>query len=468
MAKGYAQQYGKDFHETYAPVARLASIRSTIAFAAKSGMHIRQYDVATAYLNGELDEEVHMEVPDRMEEILEHIVRTEGNKNQVAIKATAMLNGLATGDKVCLMNKALYGLKQAGRAWNKRLDRELRALGAKPTNRDPCVYVRHRKEILIIIIYVDDMLVMCRDPEEITRFGREMANLFEVKDLGDLKRCLGMDFSRSDEGIFVNQRTYIKDILLRFRMSDCNAVSTPLDIGMKLVRGAVWSTDDGEKPPYRELVGCLLYLSLATRPDIAHAASALNQFNDCFNETHWGAAKRILRYLKGTSDQGILYSHRNDSLAGYVDANWGRSTDDRRSFTGYAFIMNGGTVAWDSRKQRTVALSTTEAEYMALSEAAKEAVHLQCFLLELGAIDAGPVKLFNDNVSAQRLAINPVFHARTKHIDIRHQFVREVVESGQVVLGHVASDEMPADVLTKALRPKHVRCVDLLGLKMST
>lgn len=149
-----------------------------------------------------------------------------------------MLSALAAGDKVCLMNKALYGLKQADRAWNKRLDRELRALGAKPANEDPCVYVRHRKEIQIIIIYVDDILVMCRDPEEINRFGRELTNLFKVKDFGDLKRCLGMDFSRSDKGIFVNQRTYIKDILLRLGMSDCNAVSTPLDVGTKLIRGA--------------------------------------------------------------------------------------------------------------------------------------------------------------------------------------------------------------------------------------
>lgn len=468
VAKGYAQQYGKDFHETYAPVARLDSIRSAVAFAAKSDMHIRQYDVTTAYLNGELDEKVYMEVPDRMEEILKYIIRTEKNKDQVAIKATDMLNTLAAGDKVCLMNKALYGLKQAGRAWNKRLDKELRTLGANPTNGDPCVYVRHRKEILIIIIYVDDLLVLCRDPKEIACFGRELANLFEIKDLGDLKRCLGMDFFRRDEGIFINQRTYINDILLRFGMSECNPVSTPLEAGTKMTKGTPWSDADGKKPPYRELVGCLLYLSLATRPDIAHAASVLSQFNDCFNGNHWGAAKRVLRYLKGTSELGICYRSKDESLAGYVDADWGGSTDDRRSFTGYTFIMCGGAVAWDSRKQRTVALSTTEAEYMALSEAAKEAVHIQRFLLELGAIEVGPTKLFNDNVSAQKLATNPVFHARTKHIDIRHHFVREVVESGQVTLEHVASDEMPADVLTKALtRPKHNRCVDLLGLRRS-
>lgn len=241
-------------------------------------MHIRQYDVA--YLNEELDEEVFMEIPEQLEEVLRYIVRTEGSKDQEAVQATNMLNEMVAEDKVCLMNKALYGLKQVGRAWNKQLDKELRALGANPT--DPCVYVKHRKEILIIIVYVDDLLVMSRPRGS---FGRELASLFEVKDLGDLKCCLRIDFSRSSKDIFVNQRTYIEEILLRFGMSECNAVSTPLDVGTKLARSSPWSNTNDEKPPYRELVGCLLYLSLTIRPDIAHAASVLSQY-DCFNETH--------------------------------------------------------------------------------------------------------------------------------------------------------------------------------------
>lgn len=407
-----------------------------------------------------------MDMPGRMTEVLHHIV-SEGRTTDPSVKkAKAMLDELATGDKVCKMRKALYGLKQAGRAWNRRLDKELRTLGAKPTNGDPCVYTRKQaNELMVILIYVDDILVMCRDPKEIDRFGDRLAELFEIKVLGDLKRCLGMDFTRGKDGIHINQGTYIRDTLQRFGMQDSNAVSTPLDVGTKLVKGEAWSGSDGEKPPYRELIGCLLYLSVATRPDIAHATSLLSQFNDCFNKVHWSAAKRVLRYLKGTSNQGILYRYGEESMAGYVDADWGGSSDDRRSFTGYAFILNGGAVAWDSRKQRTVALSTMEAEYMALSEAAKEAVHLQRLLLELGARKAGPVRLFNDNFSAQRLATNPVFHARTKHIDIRHHYVREIIESGQVVLEHVSSEEMPADILTKALtKPKHERCVDLLGL----
>ena len=364
------------------------------------------------------------------------------------------------------MRKALYGLKQAVRARYRRFDKELRVLGASPTKADPCVYLRHREGgFTIVVIYVHDILVISKDLEEISRFGRELSNIFEIKDISDLKRCLGMDFVRNVEGIFINQKTYITDILQRFEMKECNPVSTPLDVGTKLVRGNAWSESKGEKPPYWELIGCLLYLSVATRPDITHAASSLSQFNDCFNKTHWNAAKRTLRYLKGTDDYGIFYRRGKSLLVGYVDPDWGGSIDDRRSFTGYAFSMSGGVVAWDSRKQRTVALSTTEAKYMAMSEATKEAIHLKRFLQELGESGKKSIKLLVDNYSPQKLATNPVYHARTKHIDIRHHFVREIVESGEIVLEHVASDNMPADILTKALtKPKHEQCVHLLGL----
>lgn len=323
---------------------------------------------------------------------------------------------------------------------------------------------------MIIVVYVDDILVMSQDPGAIKGFGDRLASIFEVKDIGEIKRCLGMDFTRSRDGIFINQKTYVEDVLQRFRMQDCNPVSTPLDPGAKLVKGEPWTDADGERPPYRALVGCLLYLSVATRPDVAHAASVLSQFNDCFNKSHWGAAKRVLRYLKGTCDRGIFYSKEKVPLVGYADSDWGGSLEDRRSFTGYTFTMNGGAIAWDSKKQPTVALSTTEAEYMALSEAAKEAIHIKKFLRELGMDDVESLKILNDNVSAQRLATNPVYHARTKHIDIRHHFVREVVESGQVTIEHVGTNSMPADILTKALpRAKHETCVNLLGLmKQST
>lgn len=465
VARGFAQSYGKDFHETYAPVARLGSIRAAVALAARDGMYIRQYDVETAYLNGHLDEEVFMELPQWTGEALENIVRHGGRDRATIEKAASMSRQMASGDKVCRMNKALYGLKQAGRAWYERLDAELQSLGAIPTKADPCVYTTGRGgNFTMIIIYVDDILVMSRSEEQILEFGKALSQVFEIKDLGEVKRCLGMDFTRSKGGIFVNQRTYISDVLRRFRMLECNPVATPMDPGIRLERGNPWSEEDGERPPYRELIGCLLYLSVATRPDIAHATSSLSQYNDGFSKAHWNAAKRVLRYLKGTIDVGLFYRSEDNSMKGYADADWAGSKDDRRSYTGYAFLVAGGAVSWDSRKQRTVALSTAEAEYMALAEAAKEAIYLRRLLQELGSRVCS-ITLHSDNVSAQKLALNPVHHARTKHIDIRYHFIREVVQSGQVIVDHVASGDMAADILTKPLpRDPHRTCSGLLGL----
>lgn len=466
VAKGFLQQPGKDFHETYAPVARLSSIRTAIALAARNRMNIRQYDVTTAYLNGKLDEEVFMEIPRWFEDVLTFIINERIGDGEWISKVQEILSELQSGDTVCHMRKAIYGLKQAARVWHNLLDRELRNLGAHPTKSDPCVYLKNKGEkLMIIVIYVDDLLIMCKDHNEILNFGRGLSKVFDMKDVGDVKRCLGMDFVINQKGIFINHETYIASVLTRFGMIDCNQVSTPLDPGTHLTKDKVWEESDGEKPPYRELVGCLLYLSISTRPDLSHAACILSQFNDCFGKIHWNAAKRVLRYLKGTMKSGILYEYDNNELAGYVDADWGSSIHDRRSCTGYVFLLSGGAIVWDSRKQRTVALSTTEAEYMAMADAAKEIVHLRRFLLELETSEAKSIKLYVDNMSAQKLAVNPVHHSRTKHIDVRHHFIREVVKSGQVELEHVESGKMLADVLTKFLpKPRHEQCILSMGL----
>lgn len=296
-----------------------------------------------------------------------------------------MLKELSSGDKVCRIKRALYGLKQAGYVWHKRLYEELRKIGAEPTKSDSCINLKkNERTTVVIVIYVDDILIMCADNAEILCVGKSLSKIFEMKDVGELQRCLGMEFVINNTGIQINHKTYIDEILRRFGMFDCNPVSTPLDLGLELIKGKVCQKTDGAKPPYRELVGCLLYLSVSTRPDIAHAASVLGQFNDCFNKSHWSAAKRVLRYLKGTSEIGLFYESGNADLKGYVDADWVGSISDRRSFTGFLFMLSGGPIVWDSRKQRTVALSTTEDEYMVLAVAAKEIIHLRRFLVELG------------------------------------------------------------------------------------
>lgn len=205
---------------------------------------------------------------------------------------------------------------------------------------------------------------------------------------------------------------------------------------------------------------------MATRPDIAFSVSSLSQFNTCFDRTHWTAAKRVLRYLKNTMDVGLVFKTTEDSLKAYVDADWASNVSDRRSYTGFSFLLSAAPVSWDAKKQKTVALSSTESEYMALAESAKEAIFLRSFLEEMGFGDLADVTIFNDNLGAKKLAENPIFHARSKHINVRHHFVRQALRENMIHIEHVSTEDMGADILTKGLpRPKHVKCLDLLGLK---
>ncbi|XP_036142114.1 secreted RxLR effector protein 161-like [Monomorium pharaonis] len=239
-----------------------------------------------------------------------------------------------------------------------------------------------------------------------------------------------------------------------------------MDVSTKLSRNTAVSNEEQTAVPYRELVGFLMYIAMGSRPDIAHAVSCLICYNDCYQNAHW-TVKRVLRYLRGTLDYSIIYkSTGGQSLIGFVNADWGSCPDDSRSYSGYVFVLGGGSIIWESRKQRTVALSSTEAQYMGVSDAFKEDLYLRKFVGELGLKILGVVIVLCDNLEAQKLALNPIFHSRTKHIDIRHHFVREKLESGEIALRHVSTEDMAADVLTKGLpRDKHNKC--LRSLEMS-
>lgn len=263
----------------------------------------------------------------------------------------------------------------------------------------------------------------------------------------------------------MHQKGYIRDLLERFGMIDSKPVNTPMDVNVKLTKLEQDPSIEEKRLPFRELIGALMYLSVATRPDIAHAVSALSQFNTCFGQIHWTAAKRVLRYLKGSADLGLIFGPKTESIKGYVDSDWANCQIDRRSYTGYVFILSNGPISWESKKQRTVALSSTEAEYMGLAEAAKEAIYIGNFLKEMEFENLTDVRVLNDNMGAQRLSENPVFHARSKHIDTRHHFVRETLLTKQLKLEHISTDDMIADMMTKGLpRPKHRHCLEMIGL----
>lgn len=270
-----------------------------------------------------------------------------------------------------------------------------------------------------------------------------------------------MEFTQQENEITIRQSGYIKDILDRFGMSDSRAVSIPLNPGTKLNNNNEESNYEENNIPHRELIGALMYLAVYTRPDIAYAISYLSQFNN----SHWIAAKRVLRYLQGTRNVGLSFRKTGKSLIGFVDADWANCPNDRRSYTGFAFMLGGCPISWKARKERTVALSSTKAEYMALTKAVKEAINMKRFLHGFDKISK--VKIFCDNHSVLKLAKNPVFHNRSKHIDVRHHYVREIIKDECLKIAYIRTDKMAADILTKSLsKQKYENCMKLLGLNV--
>lgn len=466
VAQGFTQRPGVHFNETFAPVARIGSIRTMVSLAAHYGMKIHQLDVTTAFLNGRLEEDILMEPPKELPELLKAIADSKKD-DIVRKKAEVMLNEFNAGDKVCKLEKALYGLRQAGRSWHHTFDKTLKEYGAIATNADTCLYhIGQGEDATLIAIYVDDVLIASRNEKDIERISDFLSQRFNIKRLGEVHQCLGIEFNRDGNSISMNQRGYINEVLRRFGMDDCNPVSTPFDPSVKLEKGIDKSSKRELDLPYREIMGCLTYIASSTRPDIAFSASYLGQFNNCYDESHWKAAKRVLRYLKGTQDIGLIYRPDSKPLIGYTDSDWGSCQVDRRSHSGFVFILSGCPVTWDAKKQKTVALSTCEAEYMALAEVAKEAVFLQRFLRELGFNDLSDITVYGDNLGAIKLASNPVFHQRSKHIDIKYHYVRDALRDEDIKIKHVPTADMIADILTKGLpRKKHTDCLKKAGMR---
>lgn len=362
--------------------------------------------------------------------------------------------------------KSLYGLRQSGVQWHKKLIEKLSELGLEALAQDQCLFMSQKNgKIILIATYVDDMIIATNDNEWMDEIKRELSNSFEMKDLGKIDRCLGIEFSRDKhQRVYLNQKKYVEEILERFNMSECKATSTPLDTNCKLAKPEKENKETMRQYPYQSLIGALLYLAVSTRPDIAYTVNYLSQFNTNYDVEHWKAAKRVLRYLKGTNEYGLMYERTQLPLFGVVDADWASNVIDRRSYSGYAFILAGAPICWEARKQRTVALSSTEAEYMAISEATKEALYLREILNAIG-MENECVTLFNDNQSAIGLVESDSYHPKTKRIDVRHHFVRDIYKRGIIDVEHLATEKMPADVLTKGLNGvKHRECLINLGM----
>lgn len=438
VAKGCSQKYGVDYDETFSPVVRHTTLRLLFALSVQLNLNVTHLDVKTAFLNGELSETIYMQKP---------------------------LGYMCTNDKKILkLKKAIYGLKQASRAWHKKVDSCMLADGYIKSKIEPCLYLKCvGSSKTIVTLYVDDFFVFSNDESETNHLKSMLGKNFVLKDLGIVKECLGMsvNFDKQNGTITLSQERYIDKLLSKFNMADCKLVNTPMEVNLKCKK------EDGcnSQNPYQQLIGSLMYLVVLTRPDIAYAVSYLSQFNNCNTEEHWAYAKRILRYLKKTKDLGLKYSKSNNvNIEGYVDADWSNDVNDRRSYSGFCYILSGSVISWSCSKQKCIALSSTEAEYVSISEACKEAAYLRNLQYEVTK-RMYCIALFNDSMSAQKLLLNPVFHNKTKHIDVRYHYCREMINENIVSVNYLCTSDMPADLLTKSLNGvKHYKHLDALGI----
>ena len=288
-----------------------------------------------------------------------------------------------------------------------------------------------------------------------SEFKFAIAVRFKVTHQGPVAWLLGMEITRNRElrSIKVSQGKYIMDILKRFNMESCNPVTIPMAPGDRLTAAEKTEAELAamENRPYQSLVGSLLYATVCSRPDIAFAVISLTRFMSAPSESHWEAAKRVLRYLRGTQDKGLIYGEINNFL-GYCDADWAGDTVSRRSTTGYCFIVNGAAISWSSKLQVTVALSSAEAEYMAAAAAVQEVVYLRRLIKVIKVVnDLPPTLLLEDNQGCLALIKNPVFQPRTKHIDTKFHFIRQRVEDGEAIVEYCPTKDMIADIFTKPL-----------------
>ncbi|RVW69943.1 Retrovirus-related Pol polyprotein from transposon TNT 1-94 [Vitis vinifera] len=427
VAKGYTQVYGSNYGDTFSPVVKIASVRLLLSMAAMCSWPLYQLDIKNVFLHGDLAEEVYMEQPPGF---------------------------VAQGESglVCRLRRSLYGLKQSPRAWFSRFSSVVQEFGMFRSTADHSVFYHHNSlgQCIYLVVYVDDIVITGSDQDGIQKLKQHLFTHFQTKDLGKLKYFLGIEIAQSSSGVVLSQRKYALDILEETGMLDCKPVDTPMDPNVKLVPGQ--GEPLGDPGRYRRLVGKLNYLTI-TRPDISFPVSVVSQFLQSPCDSHWDAVIRILRYIKSTPGQGVLYENRGHTqVVGYTDADWAGSPTDRRSTSGYCVFIGGNLISWKSKKQDVVARSSAEAEYQAMALATCELIWLRHLLQELRFGKDEQMKLICDNQAALHIASNPVFHERTKHIEVDCHFIREKIASGCVATSFVNSNDQLADIFTKSLR----------------
>jgi hypothetical protein len=457
VAMGHTQAKDIDYDQSFSPVIRINTLRIMLVMALLNDFYIEQADVDTAYLNADLDRVNYMSMPEGYQE-------------------------KANGGFICLhLLKSIYGLHQSGREWNKLITKIFLEAGFKQALTDPCLFIK-RNNKSFIMLYVDDLVIMAKSHGEIEETKGHLRKHFSITELGDAKHILGLQISKEQQGLYLGQPGYAREILQTMGMEDCSTRPTPMTVG--------W-THDVDSPPlpedkkkkYHSVVMKLAYLSNQTRPDIAFAVNTLSQYQVDSRENDWNALIRILRYLKSTEDLGLFYNkacnpfatlHTNDNCqenskwyepVGFADASHAQESE-RKSRSGHVMIMAGAAISWYCKKQPVIAISSTEAEYYSLSEAIKEVLWIRQVFDEVGLPINSATAVHQDNMSTIAIAMNPIQHSRVKHMDVRTHFIRDHLDKEDLKLIWCPTEDMIADIFTKALpQGDHRKFTQLLGLR---
>ena len=441
VAKGFTQKKGIDYFDTYSPVASITSIRVLFALASFYKLYIHQMDVKTAFLNGNLKEEVYMEQPEGFILL--------GNEN-----------------KVCKLVKSLYGLKQAPKQWHEKFDTAILSFGFRHNTADKCIYSKFTNEYgVIICLYVDDMLIFGTNMIGINETKKFLMSTFKMKDLKEVDMILGIKVIKHDNGFMLSQTHYIEKLLNKFNFLKIREYTTPYDSSITLVKNDARSI---EQLKYASAIGSLMYAMHCTRPDIAYAVSKLSRFTHNPSVDHWKAIERVFGYLKHMSKLKLCYSKFPMVLEGYSDASWIKKLGDNNSTSGWIFTIAGGAISWASKKQTCLAHSTMESEFIALASAGKEAEWIRNMLLEidLWPQPMPPITIHCDSEATMSNAFSNVYNGKSRHISLRHDYIRELISNGTLTISYIKSAKNLSDPLTKALpRDKVWETTSGMGLK---